>query len=103
LTHGDELAIQKDIEALQKTTKGSNEITSRYRRIITEVDGVRDAGTISNFVSNRLLAGDSKALRKEISSMSPDLDLKFEYESPFTGEKEALRIPFGVDFFYPTE
>jgi hypothetical protein len=103
LTHGDELAIQKDIEALQKTTKGSNEITSRYRRIITEVDGVRDAGTISNFVSNRLLAGDSKALRKEIASMSPDLDLKFEYESPFTGEKEALRIPFGVDFFYPTE
>lgn len=103
LTHGDELAIQKDIEALQKTTKGSNEITSRYRRIITEVDGVRDAGTISNFVSNRLLAGDSKALRKEISSMSPDLDLKFDYESPFTGEKEALRIPFGVDFFYPSE
>lgn len=103
LTHGDELAIQKDVEALQKTTKGSNEITSRYRRIIVEVDGVRDFGTISNFVTNRLLAGDSKALRKQISSMSPDLDLKFEYESPFTGEKEALRIPFGIDFFYPTE
>ncbi len=103
LTHGDELAIQKDVEALQKATKGSNEITSRYRRIITEVDGNRDFGYISSFVSNRLLAGDSKALRKQISTISPDLDLKFEYESPFTGEKEALRIPFGVDFFYPTE
>jgi len=103
LTHGDELAIQKDIDALQKTTKASNEITARYRRIITEVDGNRDLGHISNFVSNRLLAGDSKALRKEISKFSPDLDLKFDYESPFTGEKEALRIPFGVDFFYPSE
>ena len=103
LTHGDELAIQKDIEALQKTIKTSNEITARYRRIITEVDGNRDIGYISNFVTNRLLAADSKALRKQIASISPDLDLKFEYESPYTGEKEALRIPFGIDFFYPTE
>jgi hypothetical protein len=103
LTHGDELAINKDIEALQKTTKGSNEITARYRRMIVEVDGNRDLGYISSFVSNRLLAGDSKGLRKYIASINPDLDLKFEYESPYTGEKEALRIPFGLDFFYPSE
>lgn len=103
LTHGDELLINKDIEASQKTLKTSNEITTRYRRIITEVDGVRDAGTISNFVTNRLLAGDSKALRKAISDLSPDLDLKFDYTSPVTGETEALRIPFGIGFFYPSE
>jgi len=103
LTHGDETAINKDIEASEKTLKQTNEITTRYRRIIIEVDGVRDLGTISNFVANRLLAGDSKALRKEIARITPDLDLTFEYESPLTGEKEALRIPFGVDFFYPAD
>jgi len=103
LTHGDELIINKDIEASQKTLKQANEITTRYRRIITEVDGVRDAGTISNFVTNRLLAGDSKALRKYIVEITPDLDLKFDYTSPITGETEALRIPFGVGFFYPTD
>ena len=103
LTHGDELIINKDIEASQKTLKQSNEITTRYRRIITEVEGVRDAGTISNFVTNRLLAGDSKALRKAIAEVSPDLDLKFDYTSPVTGETEALRIPFGIGFFYPAE
>ena len=103
LTHGDELAINKDIEASEKTLKQGNEITARYRRIIVEVDGNRDLGYISNFVTNRLLAGDSKSLRKYMASMTPDLDLKFEYESPLTGEKEALRIPFGVDFFYPAE
>ena len=103
LTHGDELIINKDIEASQKTLKQSNEITTRYRRIITEVEGVRDAGTISNFVTNRLLAGDSKALRKYISDITPDLDLKFDYTSPVTGETEALRIPFGIGFFYPTD
>lgn len=103
LTHRDESLINKDIEASQKTLKQSNEITTRYRRIIIEVNGDRDFGTISNFVTNRLLAGDSKALRKYISEISPDLDLKFDYTSPVTGETEALRIPFGVSFFYPAD
>ncbi len=103
LTHGDEILIAKDIEASEKLTKQSNEITTRYRRIITEVNGTRDFGYISNFVSNQLLAADSKSLRKYISEITPDLDLTFEYESLMTGEKEALRIPFGVDFFYPAD
>ena len=103
LTHGDELAINKDIEASEKTLKTGNEITARYRRIITEIDGNRDFGYISNFVTNRLLAGDSKGLRKYMSEITPDLDLSFEYTSPFTGETEALRIPFGVNFFYPAD
>ena len=103
LTHGDEIAINKDIEASEKTLKQGNEITARYRRVIIEIDGIRDIGTISNFVTNRLLAGDSKSLRKYMVSITPDLDLTFEYESPLTGEKEALRIPFGIDFFYPTD
>lgn len=103
LTHGDELAINKDVEASEKTLKQSNEITTRYRRIIVEVDGNRDFGTISNFVANRLLAGDSKALRKHMAKMTPDLDLKFEYTSDETGETEALKIPFGINFFYPAD
>ena len=103
LNHADELAINKDIEASEKTLKQGNEITARYRRIIIEVDGNRELGAISNFVTNRLLAGDSKALRKYMATITPDLDLTFQYESPLTGEKEALRIPFGVDFFYPAD
>jgi hypothetical protein len=103
LTHGDEMAISKDVDASQKTLKQRNEITSRWRRIITEVNGVKDIGYISNFVTNQLLAGDSKALRKHIGQISPDLDLTFNYTSPITGESEALKIPFGIDFFYPTE
>jgi len=103
LTHADETAINRDIEATQKTTKVSNEITTRWRKIIIEVNGSRDFGTISNFVANQLLAGDSKALRKYMNKMSPDLDLTFDYTSPFTGETEALKIPFGAGFFYPAE
>lgn len=103
LTHGDEVAINRDIEASEKVTKQGNEITTRWRRVITEVNGNRDAGFISNFVVNQLLAGDSKALRKHIVKMTPDLDLTFDYTSPISGVTEALKIPFGANFFYPTE
>jgi len=103
LTHGDEIAINKDVEASEKTLKTGNEITARYRKIITEVDGNREFGYISSFVANRLLAGDSKGLRKHMTEITPDLDLTFEYTSPYSGETEALRIPFGVNFFYPAD
>lgn len=103
LTHGDETIINRDVEASLKALKTGNEITTRYRRILIEVDGSRDFGTISNFVTNRLLAGDSKALRKYMATLTPDLDLNFDYTSPVTGDTEALRIPFGVGFFYPAD
>jgi hypothetical protein len=34
--------------------------------------------------------------------MSPDMDLTFQFTSQITGETEALDIPFGINFFYPT-
>ena len=102
LTHGDELAINKDIEASEKFSKQSNEITTRYRKIIVEIDGNRDLGFISSFVSNRLLEGDSKGLRKYIKIITQDLDLTYEHIHS-DGEMEALRIPFGINFFYPAD
>jgi len=103
LTHADELAINKDIEASEKTLKQANEVTTRLRRIIVEINGNRDLGYISNYIVNQLQAADSRALRKEIQSITPDIDLSFEYTSPFSGEKEVLKVPLGIDFFYPTE
>lgn len=103
MTHGDEVAVSKDIEASLKVLKQGNDIQARYRRLIVEVNGNRDAGYISNFVANQLLAADSKALRKYMNEISPDIDLSFDYTSPFTGETEALKVPIGVDFFYPSE
>ena len=71
--------------------------------MIVEVDGNTDRGFINNYVKNNLLARDSKALREHIKTFSPDLNLKFEFTSELTGEAEALDIPFGVGFFYPSK
>ena len=46
---------------------------------------------------------DTQKHRKYINEITPDVDFTFEYVSPFTGEKEALKVPIGVDFFYPAD
>jgi hypothetical protein len=102
LTHGDELAVEKDIEALEKLNKdGSFEITTRLRYMITSVDGSSDISSINKYITG-MLARDSKALRDYVKSISPDMDMTFEYTHS-TGEKEALPITMGVNFFWPSE
>ena len=107
LTHKDEMDINKDIQAMQrlsgKSEAPSQDVSTRLRYMIQEVDGNTDRGFINNFVKNNLLARDSRALRNYVREISPDLDLTFNFTSDITGETEALDIPFGAGFFYPTE
>jgi hypothetical protein len=107
LTHKDEIDITAEIQALNRLVKGDNavsqDVSTRLRYMIQDVDGNTDRGFINNFVKNNLLARESKALREYVRTISPDLDLKYQFTSDLTGESEALDIPFGVGFFYPTE
>jgi hypothetical protein len=108
LTHKDEGDINAEIQAIQRLQKKgsepiSQEVSTRLRYMIQEVDGNTDRGFINNWVKNNLLARDSRALRNYVRDISPDLDLTFQFTSDITGEEEALDIPFGVGFFYPSE
>ena len=107
LTHKDELAINADIQAMNRLVKGkdvvSQDVSTRLRYMVQEVDGNNERGFINKWVQNSLLARDSRALRNFVKEISPDLDLKYEFTSEITGETEALDIPFGIGFFYPTE
>jgi hypothetical protein len=102
LTHGDELAVERDIAALQKLNKDTAaDITTRLRYMITSVDGKNDVASINKYI-NGMLARDSRAFRDYVKVMSPDMDMTFEYTHS-TGEKEALPITMGVSFFWPSE
>lgn len=107
LTHKDEIDINAEIQALNRLVKGDNtvsqDVSTRLRYMIVEVDGNTDRGFINTFVKNNLLARDSKSLREYVRTISPDMDFKYEFTSELTGETEALDIPFGVGFFYPAE
>jgi hypothetical protein len=101
LTHGDEIAIEKDIEGMQKINKEfSGEITTRLRYMIKSVEGDTSLGAITKYLNN-MLARDSKAFREYVKTISPDVDMSFTYTHR-DGEKEVSPIPMGVGFFWPS-
>ena len=105
LSHGDEKKIDADVKALERLTKGgtSSELTTRYRFMITSVDGATDTKSITDFINNRFLTIDTRAFREEVRKIQPDVNMEFEYEDPQTGEMEVRPIPMGVGFFWPSE
>lgn len=105
LTHKDEKDITSELQALSRLTKGkggTSEVTTRLKYMILAVNGNEDRGYVNGWVVNQFLAKDVKAFREYVREISPDLNMKFDFVSDVTGETEALDIPFGIDFFYPT-
>lgn len=98
LTNKDEKNINRELEGLKRLNKESSaELSTRLKFMITSVDGDRDISTIREFVDKRLLARDSKTLRKHIKNTQPDVDLTF---FP-TSDSSGVNIPIGVSFFWP--
>lgn len=101
LTHRDEQEIQKEIRGIQKTFKSFyGDITTTLKHTIIAVNGVRDTKTIREFV-DKMPMQDSKALRKYIQQISPDIDMTFTFERKNGETVEGLSIPLTVDFFWP--
>tara|TARA_R100001460_G_scaffold83663_1_gene124572 strand:+ start:25 stop:792 length:768 start_codon:yes stop_codon:yes gene_type:complete len=98
LTHGDDKAIDREIEGIKKIKKDSNpELTTRLKHTIISIDGDREKKSIREFVDNYLLAKDSRALREEIKRISPDVDLKYIGEDA----EEGVVVPINLNFFWP--
>ena len=101
LTHGDEEKIKKEIDGLKKLDKKSDKsLSTRLKHVILSVDGDYEQKTIRNFVDYQLLARDSRALRKYIKEIQPDVDLVFEYTDG-AGKSRDVDSPIGVNFFWP--
>lgn len=101
LTKKDEDAIDADLKALQKINPDlSSEITTRLKTIIIALDGNPDKSTIRKFV-DEMRAGDSLALRNHIRTMTPDIDMGFDFSCRSCGLERKEDIPLGVSFFWP--
>lgn len=99
LTHGDEKKIEQELTGLRKINKDSSpELSTRLKYIITAVDGNAETKAIRDFVDTAFLARDSRAFRKHIAEIQPDVDLKFY---PDGGPEEGVDIPIGVNFLWP--
>ena len=103
LTHGDEKKVDellKDYQKVEELTGVSSELTTRLKYQIQSVDGNNDQKVIDNFVDNEFLALDTRAYRKYVSELTPDVDMTFEYTSQ-QGKKHTIDIPLGIEFFWP--
>ena len=98
LTHKDEKDIDAEVAALQKISPESSPlITTRFKYMITSVDGKRDNKSVREFIDKgELLSRDSLALRSYINKISPGINLNVKHD----GEDVAIQI--GIEFFWPT-
>ena len=101
LTRGDELEIDKESKALKKATGDvENDSTGRLRALITAVNGDTSKGAIWTFVDN-MLVRDARFLREEYRRHVPDVDFNVPIECDCGGEEKTVRLPIGVNFFWP--
>lgn len=104
LTHSDEKKIELEIKRMKKKTKStqiSYDLTSRLKTIITAVDGEDTKLAIDNFVENEFVSRDSLAFRKNLESISPDVDMSIFFECESCQHEGDITIPMTVDFFWP--
>ena len=103
LTQKDENQIEetlKDYEKVEKLTGVSYSLTTRFKHQIVSIDDNKDQKEIDNFVDNEFLALDSRAFRKYLDEITPDIELKFDYTSQ-TGNLHKIDVPLGIGFFWP--
>lgn len=98
LTHADEQAISRELKGLKKLNGTAPELSTRLKYCIVAVDGNRDSKAIRNFVDNEFMAIDSRAFRKYLAKIQPDVDLKFY---PEDGPEEGVDIPITATFLWP--
>jgi len=102
VTQGDEKAVDSQLKALSKITKGGiqPEITTRLKQQITAVDGNRETQTINQFVDNELLSRDTFEFRSHLKTITPDIDLSTTIELS-DGTELEITVPVTVQFFWP--
>ena len=101
LTHGEEQSINNELKGLKKINKNeTSDLTTRMKHIITSVDGDYEKKTIREFVDIQLLARDSRALRKHLANIQPNVNLTFDHEDR-RGNLNTVSIPIGLNFFWP--
>ena len=101
LTHGKQKKVDAEKRAMKKLKKDEGALTTMLKYVITSVDGNKEQNFIRKFVDQEFFAIDSRAFRKHIKTMTPDLDLNIEIPDPETGEPFRSTLTIGLDFFWP--
>ena len=98
----DESNITAEVKAKQKISKSrSSELTTRFKRMLSSVDGNSEKEYVNNFVDNEFLSRDSLAFRKYLTDITPDMDMTTTIVNS-NGKETEVTIPVTVRFFWPS-
>jgi len=101
LNASDETKIEAELKGLKKAyPNDSFDITTRLKHTIIAVNGDSRDENIRYFVDNMMLT-DSRALRKYINEIMPDLIMEFSYEDSNGDVVEGVSLPMNINFLYP--
>ena len=99
LSDKDNKLIDQEIDSMKKLNKeSSSEITTRLKHQIVSVEGDTDKNNIRLF-AEQMLAQDSRALRKYMKDVSPDVNLSTTVK--VNDVEESIDIPISLSFFWP--
>jgi hypothetical protein len=105
MTGNDDKRIDNELELLKKASKKDGidrELTTRLKHLILSVDGNSDKSYITHFVDNELFAMDSRALRSEVSRVSPNQEFSIDFECSHCGHiEEGMSFRIDSSFFWP--
>lgn len=102
LTHGDEEAIEAEIEADRRIGKDavSTQVTTRMRKSIISIDGNRDFSYIRKEIDS-MPSIDAMEFRTYAKKINPDTDLSFDFSCNFCGHDAKMEVPIELNFFWP--
>jgi len=96
MTGHDELKIMKK----ESDQESESLITDQFKFCVIDFNGYDDPTTIS-YVAENMVAKDSRALRKWIDHISPDIVMKTQFDCPKCHSSQEVTVPFGTEFFWP--
>jgi hypothetical protein len=96
------LTSREESEIIQSMLgdKKETSVSQQLNLMIVSANGIEDRGQISQFIEAMPII-DSLSLRKHYKEVTPNVDMKFNFECKSCNHEQELEVPLGVGFFWP--
>ena len=100
LTQGDQRKIDAELKNLAKLKRNAT-LTTTLKYVIIGLDGNKDLTEVRKFIETELLAIDSRAIRKYLRTVTPEINLTIDVPDGESGDTFQAPVTIGLDFFWP--
>tara|TARA_R110001592_G_scaffold92891_1_gene270240 strand:+ start:116 stop:976 length:861 start_codon:yes stop_codon:yes gene_type:complete len=100
LTQGDQRKIDAELKNLAKLKRNAT-LTTTLKYVIIGLDGNKDLTEVRKFIETELLAIDSRAIRKYLRTVTPEINLTIDVPDGESGDTFQSPVTIGLDFFWP--